>query len=638
MAASEESTALVKFVERALYSLNFCAVDATSHLQQWFVLAFNQWYIPLLGRGRDRPFAALFDFGMHLVAPGIGLTGLPPGPNMVEGRFRRYKDFLRSLEDRPLMHRARSILAAAAESDRPRARQEVGWLLVDALVGDLSAGCPSRDQFKAIDSNEGEEWEAAELEHVRECPRCAKIESDRSAGKSGWLEQRDDPPQPFPLPLVGLKQGRIVVRLGATVLEELELQIPPFDESKPHPAFWLPEDLERADVPNRVGLFMARFACDTEHVEDLLDRPVIEACMSGVDIDVGGHRPPPLANPVLERRNKSKLPGSTGGVTRYEAKTDLDSLLDVVPSELALLLQNELAGLQKLLEKPLIIKHEREQDRVPKHRALVCFLVESDEEHEADQQRSRNGDVEPSHVYAKRQAFDVIRDLREAVQKLKNRAHIEIDVAVFVLSAYDVDAGVHRLFRLDQLASRVSADDRLDRFDQMISFGGLVPGFFSHVGIADTSAYDVGDTGSYEIVDPQVDRFLRRYPQRVAPYHANYIVAIGSVDRLMEFVPAAIRDARRVANIRNRVMLIAVDPDQIGSSAGLANEPMWSCVTTRTLHEAAQALGDNLPEMSLAELRAEFLAMVLGAPEGHRRLGRLLQYRSFEGAEENHDA
>ncbi len=615
----------IEFVHSALYSLNFCAVRASDYLWQWFVPAFNDWYAPLQGSFRVT-LATVLDFGLQVVEPGVGFRDLPSAEHMVVGRFQEYQEHLKSLHDQPLMRRARRIWDTAKQSHRPGASEEVGRLLCRALLDGLESACPAADRFQEV-REDLHQWDAQEQEHLKQCPRCAKIEADRVGEREHWEQRLHDIDPFFDYPFVRLADaGRIEILVedwhGERRLGEMALEIPAFDPAKPYPAFLLPGD-DHVEAVNRVPLFYAHAACHVPGVEDELDGKVVEACIEAQDQEVTEYEPPKLYNTVLEDRTKSRLPGSIAGLTRIETKTDTDSLMDVVPSELALMLHNETAGLQKLLEKPLIYKREREQDQVPKHRALVCFLVESGD---LRQRKATQVARYPAYVYAKRQSFDLIRDLREALEKLRNRTQVELDVAVFVLRAYQSDAVVHRLFRLDRLTPRRVPDERLDRFDQMLSFSALLPGFFNFDVIRRASAGTAPTDDSYEIIDPQVERFLQRNPQRIAPYHAEHIVAIGSVERLMEFVPATIHDAPSVATVQRRVMLIAVDPQDQDPTSKLVGEPAWSCVVARTLREAAQRLNKELSAKPIHDLREGFLEMILGDTAASKKHRRLVQY------------
>ena len=473
-------------------------------------------------------------------------------------------------------------------------------------------------------------WSEAERNHIAECPCCAKIEKECSASETGAAAQPPRIPRSYrSLSVEPAGSGRIRIFMARFArrkqrIGEVDLAIPDFDPDLPYPTFWLPKPGGSRETVSRVRLFMAHIACQLP-VTHLLDESVVDACMKGKDKDVDEYQPPRLYNTVLEHRTKSRLPGSIAGLTRIEIKTDTDSLLDVVPSELALILRNETAGLQKLLEKPLIYKREREQDQMPKHRALVCFLVEApDIAREITDTQNRD----QYHVFARRQAFDLIRDMREAWEKLPNRTQVEIDVAVFVLRAYRADAAVHRLFRLDALTPRRLPDKKLDRFDQMVGFSSLVPGYFNRVGNRATPPATAEVPGAYEIIAPQVDRFLQQRPQRASPYHAEYIVPIGSVRRLMDFLPAAIRDASSAANVRRRVMLVAVDPEGKFPNPPPGREPPWAYVQARSLQEAAQSLNRVLPQLELDELRGEFLKTIFGesaTSTKHRRLIQLVR-------------
>ena len=106
MAKKKTNDARIDFVRQSLYSLNFCAVRAKDYLREWFVPAFNQWYVQ---NGFSKPFSAFFDYGIQLVHPGATFAELPDPENTQTERFHRYRRHLRSLQEEPLMRRARRI-------------------------------------------------------------------------------------------------------------------------------------------------------------------------------------------------------------------------------------------------------------------------------------------------------------------------------------------------------------------------------------------------------------------------------------------------------------------------------------------------------------------------------------------------
>ena len=96
---------------------------------------------------------------------------------------------------------------------------------------------------------------------------------------------------------------------------------------------------------------------------------------------------------------------------------------NVLPSEMALLRKHPQAGLANLLfGKPLVVEHEIEKDRIPKHRVLVCFIVDA---YVLGSKQVRSSSVlhgyRHDYVYAKRQVFDLLRDLREAEELIRLR-------------------------------------------------------------------------------------------------------------------------------------------------------------------------------------------------------------------------
>jgi hypothetical protein len=597
----------VETVDSALHSLNFCAVRASDHLREWFVPIFN-WYCQR-PNPRRYSFATILDYGLLLVEPAVGFRELPVEAGLAPHRFHQYQAFLRKLRDRPLMQRAQRIWQTACHSDRPGVSDEVGRLLLDALTEQLSSGCPAEEHFHRV--NQGQiAWTEAEQKHFGECPRCRQAEDARLKLGTNWTGLTEERLPPASLQVALLPGGKVSV-FSPGVSGSRDLQIPGINPTLPYPAFWFPPDPDAVEVPGLLRLFMAHVACYQPEAKAHLDRPVVEACLAARPERESEHRPPKLDDRVLEARAKSRLPGAIAGVTRVETKTELDPWQRILPSEWMVYKWNPEVGRETVfLGKPLIYKLEREQDQVPKHRALVCFLLESSDSDAADEGEGAEDAV--TYVLARRQAFDLLRDLRVSVELLRNHAQVEIDIAIFVLSAYGADAELHRLFRLDRLDVPTTPDERLNRFDQLISVGALAEGFFSKKSAyAEPTLELAGSAGSQEIIDPQLDRFLQRQPQREAAYHGQYLVPIGSLERLLDLVPVTIPEPPIAANVRRGVLLLKVAPSAPG-------EPQWSYRQTRSFREAAHLLAEPLTPANPDELRRAFLQMVLGDREKQR--------------------
>jgi hypothetical protein len=535
-------------------------------------------------------------------------------------------------------------------------------LLLRAFADGLAPGCPSVSEFEKAAQGQPEGGD----EHLQTCPRCRKADEIRrsATGESQpdrWRALLDDPLRfRGRMPLLVLADENHVAVKGAGSQAAQELAVPPFDPSRPYPAFWLPHEehkgaglrrtstttLTRFDETQhekhkgaglrRLRLFLAHIACRTPESEDVIDGAVVQECLDSPNRGIEEYQPPKIVTQLIEARKKSKLPGQIAGVTRVETMTEHDSWLDIVPSELALGVEDEDALLQKLLlEKPLVFKHERDRDIVPKHRALICFLVEAPEDEGSTKRRSDEQAPRP-YVYAKRQAFDLLRDLREALERLPQRDQVDFEITVFVLRSFYEDAVVHRQFDIRQFPPRLAADESLNRFDQMVAFAALLPGYFVAQGHRMEAT---SDAGSHEIVDPRVERFFQRRPQQGKAFHAVYVVAIGSLERLLEFIPAGSQDVHVGGSVRRGVMLIATDTRDMDLHSAAAAEPTWSCSRVRNLQDAARTLANELREKSLTEIQQEFLEMVIGKAEQTIRFRRWLRLRGLpQGAGSSRDS
>ena len=230
-------------------------------------------------------------------------------------------------------------------------------------------------------------------------------------------------------------------------------------------------------------IFLAYAAGRIPDAVSRLDYEVVEACLHGPNLKPQEHEPPLLRRTHVSTNTRSILPGPIAGVTRIATKKPEDPLSDVLPSELALLRMNPEAGLANILYgKPLIVEHETEKDKVPKHRTLVCFVADAgpDESVHVDYpgEAGRLHMYRNDYVYAKRQLFDLLRDLREGLELARRRSELEIDVAVFAVHPYRDEAAAFGKFPLDRISLPREGREERNRLVQLMDFAGIVPEFF----------------------------------------------------------------------------------------------------------------------------------------------------------------
>src|SRR5262249_47381249 len=149
------------------------------------------------------------------------------------------------------------------------------------------------------------------------------------------------------------------------------------------------------------------------------------------------HEPPRRLPTEVATTRQSQQPGAIAGVTRVETKRPGDPLTDILPSELMILRVSRPAGFANILYgRPLVVVHERERDVVPRHRALVCYIVDAHQSMSNTYRamfaaRGSGCAYRDGYVYAKRQVFDMLHDLADAQALARRTAQVEIEAAVF---------------------------------------------------------------------------------------------------------------------------------------------------------------------------------------------------------------
>lgn len=573
------------FVKAALGSLRHCAVRAEHHVPTWFVPSFNNWYCQAVRNGYRGSMATVFDLGLIIVQPGVALADATAKRD--EGQaWKTYLRWLHQLSASPLMEVVRDVVTGAPDGTRP----QVEWILVESL-----------------------------LRHLR------GVWEDVTPGVK---------PVPRYLPYLEAIGGHALVRRVSdrASLGQVGLSVPDAEDQIPvtHPQ--PTTDVEPNELPDRLRLFMAHVASHSPNAVDLLDYEVVEACLHGPNLRTEQHEPPPQHRTELETRTRSNVPGPIAGVTRVEVRQPEDSILDVLPSELVLLMADERAGMAHLLNgRPLVFKHENQKDLVPEHRALVCFVVAAGAEGPAQLTGGSVHAYRHPYVFAKRQVFDLLCDLREALRVVRAIATVEIDVGIFALrEVYDA-AVVHSRFALDGLMPRETGHVLQDRFRQLASLNHLVPGFFDRLTPGRRRPHAAEeDSVSWERVDPDVGRFLQREVRRAKPYHAIHLVPIGTMRDIVSFLATIRRYYHFSIAAHQQLMMIAVDPTLRDPDQRLAalTEPQWLCGQVRTLNEAMGLLSARrLRLVTLERLRRLFVSSVIGEATkkaaGIQRLVRL---------------
>lgn len=567
-------SAAMRFVDEALTSLGagLAAAD-TELLQRWFVPAFNDWYCPAVRRGYRGTMTPVFDLGMLLCEP-VAMARLMSKSDLHKAR-QEYVSLLEQIGQSPLTACAHRILRSIASQQR---LSHTVWLLLESLL-------------RALDGV----WTGPASRSFIQLPRLVLAEAEQMVMVHKTLA--DQPIGQLPLRLDTTRETRIT-----------------------YPA--LAPGVKVNHLPGRVRLFAAYVALRSPNALDRLDYEVIEACLRGPNLRAAQHDPPPVRRTESVRHSRSVISGAEGGVTRAEVKLPEDPPINILPSELAPIKgASGTTGLLMLADillnrKPLVYKRENPRGLVPRHKTLVCFLTGVGAEGPAESVDPLVHPYRHTYVYAKRQVFDMVRDLREALHHMSAAPSVHMDVAVLGLRRSQGDMVAYGAFPLDEMPVRGDSDPLNDRQTQLETFHNLVHGFFER--LPAEGRFDVGQSVGAPprlTTSPHVAAFLRQRVKATDPYQVVHLVLIGSLGDLPAFISMVGRHSGFDFGSRQCVTLIGVDlgiPDA-KTQIRIKGEPMWLYKLAGNASEVGSILARNqLPRTGLDVLRRQFVDSVLG--------------------------
>ncbi len=566
--------AAAEFAARALESLGVSSAAADPELlRRWFVPAFNHWYCPAVRRGYQGMMAPVFDLGMLLCEP-AAITRWTLASEQGEAR-RTYGSLLEEIGRSPLMARARRILQDPGSQEKLPQR---AWLLLESLI-------------RALDGV----WIRGAQDSMIELPWLKLAEG----GQTVAVYKGEGDVQVALLPL----------RLDGTR-----------DMAATYPQ--LAPEARVTHLPDRLRVFAA-YEQQAPNALDRLDYEVVEACLRGPNMRAAPRDPPAVRRTETTRYARSILPGTDAGVTRAEVKLPEDPPIHILPSELAPVKEpmrdaDALFLLADILlnRKPLVYKRENPRDLVPKHRALVCFVTGAGAEGPPAAVSVQVHPYRHAYVYAKRQTFDLVRDLREALEQVRALASVDVDVAVFGLRRSQGDTVTHSKFALDQMPVRGDSNPLDDRQEQLEAFHQVAQGYFDRLP-AEGRSHEKKRAGVLlkSTVGPPVASFLSHQARSMKPYHIVHLVLIGSLSDLPGFITVVGRYSGFEVHSRQYLTLIGVDltVPHAGGPILIKGEPRWLYGRSRTVGEAATMLArGQLSNISLDMLRRQFVESVLG--------------------------
>jgi hypothetical protein len=570
----------VAFVRTAMRDLRRSLVRLPPGLSdRWFPTAFNDWYCPAVRRGYIGGMGPVFDVGVMLMEPTAELVQEDGHGTLL--RWIKEREFLGELA-------RRAVSGRVSASGSGEVRSLVTWTMIEPLLRCLLGVWNSA----AIAAGSGRELPSIER-------RLNEIHIHAGAYEAtpvykldiGSIDRPDTSGGDNASELAGVIEDA-TRRVTGCVLPTVEAL--------------------------GVRLFAARIAGLLPELVHKLDHELVEACLLGPLLKARDHEPPRRSPTDVSNSRQSKQPGAIAGVTRVETKRPNDPVTDVLPSELMILRRSRKAGLANILYgRPLVLVHERELDVAPKHRALVCYIVDA-HQNVLSSRRAMSTEhaggcaYRDGYVYAKRQLFDTLHDLADAQALALLTADVQIEAAVFAIPPGRENAVVHRRIPLDGLKRGGTGDRRIDRLIEMVTIAELIPRFFiRYVDERDRSSA-LGAGTAVDVLPSDVAGYLRHTAQRGRFRIIHLVlVALDNASRLMERLH---RYLQYQSFTPIQVTIMGVDLDANDSDARLVglHEPAWTFAETGSLRDAIALDAGRLETMPLAELRARFVESIFG--------------------------
>jgi hypothetical protein len=568
------------FVESALHDLQRSQVSLSPGLcDRWVPTAFNDWYCPVVRRGYVGGFAPVFDIGVALMEPAARIRA-------DDGHGK----LLQWLLENPVMR----DFAARASGRFPvptpnEAFSVVTWTMVEPLLRCLLGV-----------------WDSAAVAAVagRELPRIEYRRNLLLIYDTGY----GNPP------------------VHELAIGSIELGEPPQPSVRgAAPAASADENVRRVTgcvLPGvqtfGVRLFAAQVARLLPEFVHKLDHELAEACLLGPVLGERDQEPPPRSPIDVSTTQQSQQPGGIAGVTRVETRRPNDPLVDILPSELMLLRRSRMAGFAHVLYgKPLVVVHERERDIVPKHRALVCYIVDAHQNmmsNHRDLFAERAGDCRyrDVYVYAKRQVFDMLHDLADAQALARRTTDVEVEAAVFAIAPGSDHAVVHQRISLENLKRAATGDGKIDRLTELVRMADLVPGYFIRYAAEPDRSRPLATGRAVDVLPSDAAQYLRK-ASRLGRFRVIHLVVVG-VDKASHLLERLYRYLHHQTSTPMRISLIGVSLDALDSDVRLVSlrEPAWTYLEVASLREAIALSEEPLEPTALSELRARFVESVFG--------------------------
>jgi hypothetical protein len=582
-AGETQAPAHLAFVRAALHDLRRSQVHLAPALgDRWFPTAFNDWYCPLVRRGYVGGMATVFDVGVVLLEPTAEVRA-EEGHGVLL-RWIQENSFLTELAGRAISERASGAAAAAAVG-------LITWIMVEPLLRCLSGVWNSAAPGRAG---------LGELPTIERRPDQLWIYADARAAE--------------PLYKLELSVANFA-RSAAASTRDAPASTSPYADQDHYPRVtgWVRPRFAALAV----RFFAAHIASRLPELVHKLDHELVEACLLAPLLRPREHEPPRRLPSDVATTRLSKQPGPIAGVTRVETRRPGDPLIDILPSELMMLRRSRPAGLANILYgRPLVLVHEREWDIIPKHRALVCFIVDAHQDISSGRRalpgaRSRGCAYRDGYVYAKRQVCDMLHDLADAQALVRRSAGVEIDAALFAISPGRDHAVVHQRIPLDRL--KRAGGSRLDRVVDLLCMADLAPTYFIRYMEQRDRMPGRGTPRSISDALPSDVALFLRKAARQGGYRVIHLVIVGldNASRLLERLHQYLRHQTATPV---RITLVGVDLDALDADARLIplREPAWTYVEAGSMREALELNAASPDPMPLSQLRARLVESVFG--------------------------
>ena len=521
--------------------------------RQWFATLLNSCYAPVVRRGFSAGMAPVFDIGVVLFEPQAEVLDSANGHGELLGWLR---------SNPALCSAARQVLAAAERSGRDN-RDQVVWTIMEPLLRCLQGA-----------------WAPPEANRRTELPH---VEFDLAGFNYRVAESE---PRPITLDWPHAKPD---------AEGTLKAVLPPVSAVS-------------------IRIFAALIARLLPNWSHRLDHEVVEACLLGPGLAQREREPPPRVPIETATQHTSKKPGDVGGVTRVQIRLPTDPIVRILPSEWMLMLKDRQMGMARLIRGgQQVIKLELEKDEIPRHRGLVCLVVDADQPMAGIGARPAGpqggGRVYRSaYVYAKRQVFDVLRDLRSALEAERLGADIEIDVAIHVVRAGHDIAVAHAAFPLHDMPLTRTGHPGIDRLTAMMDLANRLPAFFIRDFNPGLSATRI--RAASRAADPDLSHLLRQ-AVTANRYHMIHIIPIACQER-SDILKRLHRMIHSHASAHIRIHQIQVHTDRLDPDIRLSAEPAWSYAASASTREALAIDPAIVPDMPLATLRNRLTSAVFG--------------------------